>query len=419
MDRRGDISEAWLKSFVIIIVVAAIILFGYRSFTALGSKGCRTEIGLLVQQMRADIEPLQLEEKAVVPKEYVFTCGDQVYLFDTASINISDEGHKAALRQFPLILEELSTGSGRNFFLLSGNRLDVSSSVGALRFPFPYYACFQQSSGRIKVLYSSWNGSVSVNASEPRYSCVPTIQQVKVGEDERDDVIEEALGGGGTCDAKNHNTFQGSGDSAGLSDDKENEAGEELEKLCEDNNIELTDDKVDIHRLVRFDEEKEKTHVSIVVKSRGEDFDNFIYLEQFPKDCLGKLSDALESEDSLALTRQSVKVKDDPLMMWNLGKLKPGKDKMFGYSIKKRLDEPDCEGAVKGVGVSLEPKNPLTGIPSSGGISSSPLGPGSSTGTPEGVSNNPNFGSGGSSGPGSSSSGPSVSPSDGSTGPSI
>lgn len=412
MDKRGDMSEAWLKFFVIVIVVAAIILFGYRSFTTLGSKSCGTEIGLLVQKMRADIEPLQLEERAVVQKEYVFTCGDQIYLFDTASINISDEGHKSALRQFPLILEELSTVSGKNFFLLTGNRLDVASSVGALRLPFPYYSCFQQSSGRIKLLYSSWNGSVSVNASEPRYSCVPSIQEVRVAEEERDDVIEEALGAGGTCDAKGHGPFQGSGDSAGPSDDKENEAGEELEKLCEDNDIELTDNKVDIQRLVRFDEEKEKTHVSIVVKSKGEDFDNFMYIEDFPKDCLGKLSDALEPEDSFALTKQSVKIKDDPLMMWNLGKLKPGKEKMFGYSIKKRLDDPDCEGAVKGVGFSLEPKNPPPGIPSSGGIPSSPPGQGLGSG----VSNKPNVGGGGFNGQGPSSSGPSSSPPGGSSG---
>tara|TARA_Y100000310_G_scaffold320024_1_gene375996 strand:+ start:96 stop:1145 length:1050 start_codon:yes stop_codon:yes gene_type:complete len=349
MQKRGDFSSNFLFYFVAVVVLILMFYFGLTSLGEIKSKGCGAETTLLVQRLQADAEEISYEQGSVVDKEYSISCGvDKVYFVDQ-NIDVLNPQQLQIIEPFPVIVEEISSATGKNVFFYQDSSVEDSAEVTNLNLGFPFYRCLKVRSGKIKVRFTGNGAAVNVTPLDESFDCDPTITVIESGLDE--DILAEALG-------INKNVEIDAGDVFGsgvLPDGDEVSPAILAERTFPETVVTQTQD-LTITRVIEEVPGESKTVVNLLVERRETAKKKFFYIERIPKRCLeegsldnGVLSDVRIGEDG------KVKVREDPLIVWVFP---PDVDPTIGYTLNTLLDE-SCKEDIGGS--SFRFRKPLSG----------------------------------------------------------
>lgn len=339
MQKRGDFSSNWLFYFVAVVVLILMFYFGMSSLSDIKNTGCQAETTLLVQRLQADAEEISYEQGSVVDKEYSISCGvDRVYFVDQ-NIDVLNPQQLQIIEPFPVIVEEISSGTGKNVFFYSDSSVEDSAEVTNLDLGFPFYRCLKVRSGKIKVRFTGNGAAVNVTPLDESYSCDPVIKAIPEVLDE--DILSEALGVGNDLFIDEALKLKGEGVI-----DSDDEVSESIldERTVGETIVTQTQD-LTITRVIEEVPGESKTVVNLLVERRETNKKKFIYIERIPKRCLedGSLDDGVLS-DIQSEGAKKVKVRSDPLIVWVF---LPDKDPTMGYTLNTRLDD-SCKEDIGG-----------------------------------------------------------------------
>ncbi|MBI2138591.1 hypothetical protein HYU13_03315 [Candidatus Woesearchaeota archaeon] len=359
MLKRGEMSSQWLTFLVALIIVTAIVLFGYNSYSSISTQQCLVQQAGFEQQLRLDMDTALSNEDSSEKKSYVVPCGvEKLYFVDNGNIDPSDPFVQSVLETLPLIQDALEDATGKNLFFLSNGRVEKAATVGNVTLEFPYFKCFAASKGKVEMLIGEENGTAVLQHTEPKFNCGATTSLVTVNVEEAQDVFSKGLAPtdpeqGGNCEDDEGNTI------GGVSD--QDEIGSFLNQGCGTKKLKIHKEKVEALRAIRVDEKGTKVTLRFRVV-QGEDIDDFIFLEYIPKVCVAGLKDPNEGMDEEEKGRHKSEqilnengeflTKDDPLLMWSFSKLGMEK-KTVHYNLKKPLST-ECQQFIKGISMSLE-----------------------------------------------------------------
>ena len=337
MQKRGDFSSNWLFYFVAVVVLILMFYFGMSSLSDIKNTGCQAETTLLVQRLQADAEEISYEQGSVVDKEYSISCGvDRVYFVDQ-NIDVLNPQQLQIIEPFPVIVEEISSGTGKNVFFYSDSSVEDSAEVTNLDLGFPFYRCLKVRSGKIKVRFTGNGAAVNVTPLDDSFDCDPVIQTIPEVLDE--DILAEALGDNKDLEIDN-GIVVGSGE---LPPGDEVSPAIFAEKTLLESVVTQTQD-LTITRVIEEVPGEVKTVINLLVERRETDKKKFFYIERIPKRCVADLNDGTLT-DIKSEGASKVKVRGDPLIIWVFP---AGVDPTIGYTLNTLLDD-SCKEDIGGL----------------------------------------------------------------------
>ncbi len=365
MLNRGEMGSQWLGFIIALVIVTAIVLFGYTSYSSVSAKQCLFDQVGFEQQLRLDMDTILSSEGSVENKSYTVPCGvEKLYFVDYGSIDPDDQFTMSAFERLPLIQDAIEDRTGRNLFFVSKGRVDKSITVENISTEFPYFQCFLAIKGKIEMLIGEKDGVVMLEHADPKFNCGATTYTVEASEENTQEVFSAAS----PMDEDKEVTCDGEGTIiAGVSES--DEIGQFLQEKtkCKNKELKFHQENVEVKRAFNFDDGTEvKLRFRVV---QGQDIDDFIFMEYIPKACIENINDPDEGmppgeklrnklkqdeEDGLNGEGGEFLTKDDPLLMWSFSKL--GRQPKEGYYKLNKVLSGECPELMKGVSMSLKDK---------------------------------------------------------------
>ena len=133
MGKKGQAEV--IRFFIIAIIIVAITLFGYKSFTAIQDRICTAEI----VKFQTDLKNLDriVDYGSIKKFSKQIPCQvDEIYFFDlNKKINLD------ILDNQPLLKDSIESNERKNIFLMKDDKIMDSFYAGNLNINFPNYIC--------------------------------------------------------------------------------------------------------------------------------------------------------------------------------------------------------------------------------------------------------------------------------------
>src|SRR3989344_3021906 len=144
MNKKGlEISLTMLATLLIAVVMISGIAYIFFKTNLAGERGCEISTIQFLGDLPDKISSMSGPQGYKSRKEHSFKipCGDRAYFVNLDKIKTDPNAMKAFDAE-PLIKSELESSTGKNFFVMSGNKIAFSSSLKGLNIDYPYNICF-------------------------------------------------------------------------------------------------------------------------------------------------------------------------------------------------------------------------------------------------------------------------------------
>jgi len=358
MKKRAMSSQVFV-AMIIVLVLALTIIFGANSIGKFLDAKAATEQTLFEKEIAPDLQNMAAKPGSKTEKSYLMSGKiNKVYFIDPEQLkqleldlegstpsNLMEEIVAAA----PEILEEAKDGTGNNMFFYADKELMRATKIDKTYVSFPYFQCFTPKDGKIDVYLEGVKGKTELDHKQERFNCGP--QKIRMDEEEVEVVSDESIHI--TDDnyiAPELDTLLSIG---GQTDD--------AKKATIQSKIDNTKPFVEMARIINIIEEDSDypTKTDILIKAKGKTIQDFIYIENFPKECL---PDEMEySVNSMEMNifagnnNLELYYKQDPQIMWDFQDRDIPENTIFNlkYELIEIMSE-DCISRLKGIGFEAD-----------------------------------------------------------------
>ena len=312
--KKAEIAMQLFKYALAGVISIIIVAFGYKTINSLTGKGCLAEIA----KFEIDVKDIgtALDFRAKEQQSYQVPCDiDEIYFLELERANPD------YLYYAPLVKDSLKTGASNNVFLLKEGEVKSAFSLGPIEVEYPHYKCLVPQFGKVSFFLEGTQKSALMTGTSEQPEC--TLIPVRITLEETDHILGESF--------------------------------ELISGLCStcatgSAQIEQTEDNAEISREFEIKDKNKKTKVEIKVDVEdGKRFEDFIYIESIPRECIGDLEDFLNEDIDIERGGATISTENDKLILWLFTNIK--NEKKFSYKMNKVLSD-ECKEQFKGLGIA-------------------------------------------------------------------
>ena len=164
--KRGQISSQIFVYILALIIVAMILLFGYK---AISNMQKRSEKVVLIQfktQLKNDVKQLSNDYGSVRIEKYKLPSGfDEICFVDLKNVNPSD------IVNHPIIKDSVESGVKENIFLLGKNNFDTLYVKDLELSSYPYLSCISSKIGSVELRIEGKGNAVVIKTPPYQKYC--------------------------------------------------------------------------------------------------------------------------------------------------------------------------------------------------------------------------------------------------------
>lgn len=144
--KRGQLSGNVLTYAFSLVLIAVILVIGYKYFIESKETMAQTDLILLKSKLTSDIKSISQDYGSSKKVSYSLPSSAELCLFD---LDKKDEIlSNAEINSYPLIKDSIQSDVKKNAFVLS-NSIFESYYIGNLEINDPYFNCFKPVAGKV------------------------------------------------------------------------------------------------------------------------------------------------------------------------------------------------------------------------------------------------------------------------------
>ena len=166
MKKRGQIQNRVFIFAASLIILAVIVIWGYKSISGLQEKQDQATLLKFKAQLEADIESAANDFGSKRTELYFLPQGfDEICLVDSARIDAADIVNR------PVVKDSVESGAKANLFLLGKNEFEAFDVGNLGMAEFPHYWCVETKVGKIELTYEGKGGEAMVETPISQKFC--------------------------------------------------------------------------------------------------------------------------------------------------------------------------------------------------------------------------------------------------------
>ena len=166
MKRRGQIQNRIFLFAVSLIILAVIVIWGYKAISGLQEKQNQAALIKFKTQLDADIDAAANDFGSVRSNKYFLpTNFDEMCLVDTTRVKADN------ILNHPVVKDNVESDADANMFLLGKNKLEVFNVGNLGLFNYPHYWCVKTKVGKIELTYEGKGGEALVKTPVNEIYC--------------------------------------------------------------------------------------------------------------------------------------------------------------------------------------------------------------------------------------------------------
>ena len=185
---RSQISLETVKYFLVALVIAASLIFGYKAIASIGSSNCEAQLTILEEDLKESVRVQATDIGSRDKLDYDIPC-DIDHIFAVDSSKKDDSGNivvKESFYDFPEIQDALGTA---NLFVIKDGKVFKSFDVGDLDISYPYYECYRVRGDRLALMLEGKGRATNLKQSNPQYDCtLDRTYNAELSKDDNDDI---------------------------------------------------------------------------------------------------------------------------------------------------------------------------------------------------------------------------------------
>jgi len=288
--KKAQIPSNFLRYSIAVIILVAILIFGYSTISSFGSKSCSSNLEITKEKLKATIWDMTSQVGSITKETFAIPCKVDKIMF----VDIDRDVSFSPLLDYPIMHDSITSGVKENIFFLRGGEIVDSVYADNVYLENPYYNCFQVRSSKIEATFEGHGKDTKVYKLDSRYDCTYSIPNpIELDTEDLTDILEE---------------------------------------IQEEWDDEINESRVDACILEReFTELDGETRITITNQNC-----NVSFFESIPKCAIRYLQEAINNgEINLSGIGFYVNITDDPLIMWSFT---PDETEKF-YEIKEDIKE--------------------------------------------------------------------------------
>jgi hypothetical protein len=144
--KRGQIPSQIFVYILALIIVAMILLFGYKAISNMQKRGEQVVLIQFKTQLKNDVERLSSDYGSVRIGKYKLPSGfDEICFVDLKNVNPSD------IMNHPIIKDSVESGVKENIFLLGKSNFDSIYVEDLELSSYPYFSCISSKIGSVEL----------------------------------------------------------------------------------------------------------------------------------------------------------------------------------------------------------------------------------------------------------------------------
>lgn len=336
MQKRGDSFGSLFIYILAAVTVIVLIIFGVSAVDSMNEKACRAESSVFKQKITSAVSAQLSNYGSVSEFSIPMPCNaDRIFFVDLYG-NVPQKAFRNQSREMQ---GELDDQTGKNVFIFRRNKILASLHIDGIGTEHPFYRCFSNKDGTMRMSIKGGDNSVILNHIPERkgtlFDCtnysLPFEYAVLPEYPEAKQILNKT-----SMYFPDFSEYLDSIDGA-------------LLKFNESNNT------FEVDREFRNSSDG-KTEVIIKIRNHeGKSSDDIIYMEQVLQDCFNSLAE----ENFSAIDSSPIFAHDDPLIVWHFSGLGEGESIEFGYEVgdaSKDLVE-RCLSLIKGLAIVTDIEN--------------------------------------------------------------
>lgn len=349
--KKAEFAGPLVTWIVVIIIIGMSLIFGFNSISSIRQKSCIVNSVFFESNLIPDVEAMSTQPGSVSESSYPIPCDvDKVYIIDTAHADeiLAADYMEQILENVPIVYEEVKARTGNNLFLFSGNKFEKTMQLEDVVIKWPYYQCFEVKKSRLDLfLEGSPTGGTFLKHKDEATNCGPITIQVL---EQTTVVASNAL----SRVDEDGQSLESNDIADKLDDIMPPDLNEEEKKDYIAQRVEATEPFVEMARITDFNEDDDTTTIDIIIRAEDRDLNDFFFIEDLPKECVGDLREAIGAARLIVMEgngggADEFKYQRDPQMMWNFGAIDNNAPRHIRYDLEELMDK-DCRDLIRGIG---------------------------------------------------------------------